>query len=91
MDTREAVFANPHIGGSEPSLKNSKMPQSSKRNTYKRKGNKRSCDNHRRISLLAIAGKNLARVLLNSLLKHLEQGHLGLPESHVDSEQVEDH
>ena len=74
-----------------PSLKNSKMPQSSKRNTYKRKGNKRSCDSHRRISLLAIAGKNLARVLLNSLLKHLEQGHLGLPESHVDCEQVEDH
>ena len=46
---------------------------------YKRKGNKRSCDNHRGISLLSIAGKILARVLLNRLLKHLEQGHL--PES----------
>ena len=45
----------------------------------KRKGNKRSCDNHRGISLLAIAGKILARVLLNRLLKHLQQGHL--PES----------
>ena len=42
---------------------------------YKRKGNKRSCDNHRGISLLAIAGKILDRVLLNRLLKHLEQGH----------------
>ena len=46
---------------------------------YKRKGNKRSCDNHRGISLLSIAGKILARVLLNRLLEHLEQGHL--PES----------
>ena len=40
---------------------------------YKRKGNRRCCDNHRGISLLAIAGKILARVLLNRLLKHLEQ------------------
>ena len=46
---------------------------------YKRKGNKRKCDNHRGISLLSIAGKILARVLLNRLLKHLEQDHL--PES----------
>ena len=46
---------------------------------YKRKGNRQSCDNHRGISLLSIAGKILARVLLNRLLKHLEQGHL--PES----------
>ena len=46
---------------------------------YKRNGDKRSCDNHRGISLLAIAGKILARVLLNRLLKHLQQGHL--PES----------
>ena len=46
---------------------------------YKRKGDKRSCDNHRGISLLSIAGKILARVLLNRLLEHLEQGHL--PES----------
>ena len=46
---------------------------------YKRKGNRHQCDNHRGISLLSIAGKILARVLLNRLLKHLEQGHL--PES----------
>ena len=46
---------------------------------YKRKGNRQSCDNHRGISLLSIAGKILARVLLNRLLQHLEQGHL--PES----------
>ena len=41
---------------------------------YKRKGNRQSCDNHRGISLLSIAGKILARVLLNRLLQHLEQG-----------------
>ena len=46
---------------------------------YKRKRNKRTCDNHRGISLLSIAGKILAQVLLNRLLKHLEQDHL--PES----------
>ena len=46
---------------------------------YKRKGNRQSCDNHRGISLLSIAGKILARVLLNRLLEHLEQGLL--PES----------
>jgi len=47
---------------------------------YKRKGNRQSCDNHRGISLLSIAGKILACVLLNRLLHHLEQSHL-LPES----------
>ena len=41
---------------------------------YKRKGNRQNCDNHRGISLLSIAGKILARVLLNRLLRHLEQG-----------------
>ncbi|KAL8609487.1 hypothetical protein ACOMHN_038009 [Nucella lapillus] len=35
---------------------------------YKRKGNRQSCDNHRGIFLLSIAGKILARVLLNRLL-----------------------
>ena len=35
-----------------------------------------SCDNHRGISLLAIAGKILARILLNRLIDHLENGHL---------------
>nr|VZI19558.1 unnamed protein product [Spirometra erinaceieuropaei] len=42
---------------------------------YKRKGNRQVCDNHRGISLLNIAGKIFARILLN----HLEQGLL--PES----------
>ena len=46
---------------------------------YKQKGSRHSCDNHRGISLLSIAGKILVRVLLNRLLDHLEQGHL--PES----------
>ncbi|XP_063593800.1 uncharacterized protein LOC134770746 [Penaeus indicus] len=46
---------------------------------YKRKGSRQSCDNHRGISLLSIASKILARILLNCLLEHLEQGHL--PES----------
>ena len=41
---------------------------------YKKKGNRQSCDNHRGISLLSIAGKILARVLLNRLQKHLEEG-----------------
>ena len=41
---------------------------------YKRKGNRQACDNHRGISLLSIAGKILARVLLNRLTAHLEQG-----------------
>ena len=38
------------------------------------------CDNHRGISLLSIAGKVLAKVLLNRLNEHLEQSGL-LPES----------
>eukprot|EP00795_Rhopilema_esculentum_P008327 gene8327-14291_t len=46
---------------------------------YKRKDNRRSCDNHRGISLLAIVGKILVCVLLNRILRQLEQGHL--PES----------
>ena len=46
---------------------------------YKRKGNRNSCDNHRGISLLSIAGKILARILLNRLNVHLER-HL-LPDS----------
>ena len=60
-----------------------KVPQEFKDATivhiYKRKGNRRSCDNHRGISLLSIAGKILARILLNRLLQHLEQDLL--PES----------
>ena len=46
---------------------------------YKRKRNPQTCDNHRGISLLSIAGKILARVLLNRLIDHLEDGLL--PES----------
>ena len=46
---------------------------------YKRKGNRQSCDNHRGISLLCVAGKVLARLLLNRLTRHLDQGLL--PES----------
>ncbi|VDL99529.1 unnamed protein product [Schistocephalus solidus] len=41
---------------------------------YKRKGNRQLCDNHRGISLLNIAGKIFARILLNRLNGHLEQG-----------------
>ena len=43
---------------------------------FKRKGNPHLCDNHRGISLLSIAGKVLARVLLNRLNEHLEQSGL---------------
>ena len=42
---------------------------------YKRKGNRLDCNNHHSMS---IAGKIIARILLNRLTKHLEQG---LPES----------
>ena len=47
---------------------------------FKRKGNPQVCDNHRGISLLSVAGKILARVLLNRLNEHLERSGL-LPES----------
>ena len=43
---------------------------------FKWKGNPQVCDNHRGISLLSIAGKILARVLLNRLNEHLEQSGL---------------
>nr|VZI30318.1 unnamed protein product [Spirometra erinaceieuropaei] len=46
---------------------------------YKREGNRQVCDNHRGISVLNIAGKIFARILLNHLNNHLEQGLL--PES----------
>ena len=47
---------------------------------YKRKGDHACCDNHRGISLLSVAGKVLARVLLNRLTQHVDE--LGiLPES----------
>ena len=43
---------------------------------FKRKENPQLCDNHCGISLLSIAGKVLARVLLNRLNEHLEQSGL---------------
>ena len=46
---------------------------------YKRKGNPQVCENHRGISLLSIAGKILAKILLNRLNVHLDQAGL-LPE-----------
>ena len=45
---------------------------------YKRKKNRQTCDDHRGISLLSIAGKILARVLLNRLIDHLEDGLLSM-------------
>ena len=47
---------------------------------FKRKGNPQVCDNHRGISLLSIAGKILAKILLNRLNAHLDQTGL-IPES----------
>ena len=38
---------------------------------YKNKGDRASCDNHRGISLLSIAGKIMARVVLNRIITHL--------------------
>ena len=47
---------------------------------YKRKGDRACCDDHRGISLLSIAGKILARVLLNRLSAHVDLQEV-LPES----------
>ena len=47
---------------------------------YKRKGDRAVCDNHRGISLLSIAGKVLARVLLNRLNGHVNCSNV-IPES----------
>ena len=47
---------------------------------YKRKGDRACCDNHRGISLLSIAGKVLARVLLNRLSHHVYSNDI-IPES----------
>ena len=38
---------------------------------YKNKGEKATCDNHRGVSLLSIAGKLLVRILLNRITKHV--------------------
>ena len=39
--------------------------------TYKRKGDRAICDNYRGISRLCIAGKILARIMLNRLARHI--------------------
>ena len=53
-----------------------KVPQAFKdadlMHLYKNKGDIKCCDNHRGISLLCIAGKIYARILLNRLVTHLE-------------------
>ena len=64
-------------GEKKSSLKNSRMQQLS---TYSKEKGILVCDNHQSICLLSIAGKILARVLLNRLNEHLEQSGL-LPES----------
>ena len=46
---------------------------------YKNKGTRAACGNYRGISLLSIAGKILARVMLNRLLTSVTEQHL--PES----------
>ena len=47
---------------------------------YKRKGDRAVCDNHRGISLLSVAGKVLARILLNRLGDHVDSSAF-IPES----------
>ena len=47
---------------------------------YKRKGNPQVCDNYGGISFLSIAGKILAKILLNRLNAHLDKAGL-IPES----------
>jgi len=47
---------------------------------YKRKGDRAVCDNHRGVSLLSIAGKVLARILMNRLNDHVHSNNI-IPES----------
>ena len=56
---------------------------------FKRKGNSQVCDNQQGISLLSVAGKILARVLLNRLNEHLERSGL-LQKASVDSGKTEE-
>ena len=65
-----------HLTGSFQSFwRKEELPQDLKdvniMHLYKNKGDKSVCDNHRGISLLSIAGKILARVLLNRIIEHL--------------------
>ena len=61
-----------------------KIPQDFKNSSivhlYKHKGDRSLCDNHRGISLLSVAGKIMARVLLQRLSEHVDGIGL-LPES----------
>ena len=70
------------VGWKQGNRKQETVPQDLKdasiMHLYKRQGNRLDCNSHHGISLLSIAGKILARILLNRLMKHLEQG---LPES----------
>nr|VZI28997.1 unnamed protein product [Spirometra erinaceieuropaei] len=72
-----------HLTALSQEMRQGEVPQDFKDATivhlYKPKGNRQVCDNHRGISLLNIAGKIFARILLNRLNSHLEQGLL--PES----------
>lgn len=43
---------------------------------FKRKGSRQLCDNHRGISLLVIAGKILARIILNRFIEHVCEDYL---------------
>ena len=60
-------------GEKKPSLKDSRMQQLS---SYSKGKGILVCDNYRGIPLLSIAGKILARVLLNRLNEYLEQSGL---------------
>ena len=66
------------------SWKEGRVPQAFKDadliHLYKNKGDIKCCDNHRGISLLCIAGKIYARILLNRLIRHIKSIRL-IPES----------
>ena len=91
----DAIPAELYTAGGRPLIKHltdlfrtmwnqGKLPQEFKDasivHLYKRKGNRKDCNNHRGIALLSVAGKILARILLNRLTEHLEHEVL-LPES----------